>query len=129
LTAKGRVNKKSLSFLIDTGASNTIIDSALAATLELNLKGTSERGGGLGTSDMPIKKIQNLEIEIDGKMIAAEKASVMDLSDVNKSLKREGARVIEGIIGADILTQYKAVINYEKRTLKIKTIANNGYRP
>jgi len=75
LTAKGRVNKKSLLFLIDTAASNTIIDSALAATLELNLKETSEKGGGLGTSDMPIKKIQNLEIEINGKMIAAEKAA------------------------------------------------------
>jgi len=59
-----------------------------------------------------------LEVELGGKVFKVSKVRCFDLSNVNKALKRDGAKPIAGLIGADILMKYKAVIDYDKMTMK-----------
>ncbi|MEO6302167.1 MAG: hypothetical protein ABIP51_03235 [Bacteroidia bacterium] len=48
------------------------------------------------------------------------KTVLLDLSHVNQSYQLIGLNPIDGVLGSDILFQYNAVINYEKKLLTLK---------
>ena len=51
--------------------------------------------------------------------IADYTAVVLDLSHVNTSYKSMKMKPIDGVLGADILKTYRAIIDYGKKTLLI----------
>lgn len=118
LIVNGLVNGKKVPFFIDSGANHSVIDSKWANKLNLKLNKSDIRIGGYGESTLKTSTIKNLEIEFGGKVFKTSKALCVDMSNANKSLKREGAKPIAGLIGADILLKYKAVIDYDKMTMK-----------
>lgn len=118
LIVKGLVNGKEIPFIIDTGASCSMIDKEWAEKLNLKLNKSNGKTIGYGSSSFDLSIIKKLEIEIDGQVFKVSKAMCSDLSNVNKTLKREGAKPIAGLIGADILMKYKALIDYDKMTMK-----------
>lgn len=123
LIIKLYINRKVANVIIDTGASKTVFDKKRIAKYVTNKKfGKHDNlSSGLGTSTMKshftsIKKIKIGEIEIlDYKTI------LLDLSHVNKSYHQVGLPQIDGVLGSDILLKYKAVIDYEKKVLKLKS--------
>lgn len=119
LTVKGLVNGKKALFIIDTGASASAIDESWLDKLNLKLSKKTQKAGGVGTSSTKVNLIKKLDIELNGKVFKTQKAACMDFSNVNKSLKKRGAKPFAGIIGADILKQYKGVIDYDKMILKL----------
>jgi len=50
-------------------------------------------------------------------MITDYNAAVLDLAHVNKSYERLEIEAIDGVLGGDILNDYKAVIDYDKKEL------------
>ena len=45
---------------------------------------------------------------------------MLDLSHVNQSYEQIGLKPIDGVLGSDVLLKYNAVIDYEKKILKLK---------
>lgn len=109
------------SFLIDTGASNTVMDIGFANSNHLEFSVIDMQGGGVGTSEMMLyhRKINTFRIKdfnIDSFDLYAT-----DFQHIKDSLAKKGiTEVCHGVIGADILIKYKAKINYKKKILSLR---------
>lgn len=122
LIMKIYINRKVANVIIDTGASKTVFDKKriLKYVTDKKFGKHDNLSSGLGTSTMKshftiIKKMKIGEIEIlDYNSI------LLDLSHVNKSYHQVGLTQIEGVLGSDILMKYKAVIDYDKKIMKLK---------
>lgn len=121
LLIKVKINNKNAYLIIDTGASKTVLDKGRIGKYvsEKEFGIHDKLSSGLGTNTMEshfttIKKIKIGEIEL-----LNYKAVLLDLSHVNNSYEQVGFKPIEGVLGSDILLQYKAVIDYERKILKL----------
>jgi hypothetical protein len=106
-------------FLLDTGASQTVIDRdyAIRQFGKRRVKTIQRETAGLHsvvseTSMITIKKLSLGERLIKNHLFAA-----VDLSHVNNTYKKLRKPKIHGILGSDILLEIKAVIDYGKKTL------------
>ena len=122
LLVKIHINRKVANVIIDTGASKTVFDAKRIEKFvkERNFDVHEKMSSGLGTNTMQsqiafLKKIKVGEIEIENY-----KAVLLDLSHVNQSYEQINLPAIDGVLGSDILLKYKAVIDYEKKMLKLK---------
>lgn len=122
LLAKIHINKKMARVILDTGASKTVFDKVRIEKFvtERNFQVHEKMSSGLGTSTMQsqialIKKIKIGAIEFENY-----KAVLLDLSHVNQSYEQINLAAIDGVLGSDILLKYRAVIDYEKKALKLK---------
>lgn len=116
-----KINGKTGSFILDTGASHTVIDEAEAEKFGLRFsKASSKDAGGLGTAALKTRKCTGNKVEIKNFSINKKLLIVIDLSHVNNALKNNGNKKIDGVIGADILKKHKALIDYSERALYLK---------
>ena len=121
LEVEVKIDNITARFLIDTGASNTVIDIGFAKENLLEFAALEEMGGGVGTSEMVLfhKKVDLFKI--NDFEIAAFDLYATDFTHVKDSLAKKGINEpCHGVIGADILIKYKAKINYKKRTLSLR---------
>lgn len=119
------INGKSASMVLDTGASRTVFDKKGIKKFVKDSKATlhDKLSGGLGTTTMKSHKISIRQIKLGDIKINNYETVLLDLSHVNKSYKQIGLNPVDGILGGDILHQYKATISYEKNLLLLKTIS------
>jgi predicted aspartyl protease len=120
LLTQGTINKKAATFLIDTGASRSVFDeNAIQKYLhESRFEDNEKLSTGLGTNTMPTKIVEIEEISFGEMIIENYLAVAIDLSHVTESYNKLGLPEIDGVLGSDILHDYKCVINYRKRKLK-----------
>lgn len=111
--------------LIDTGASMTVIDEESAQKLALPLETADEKAGGLGVSDLAISRCIIDRLTIDTLMLEHRAAYVMNLSHVNLALEARNARRADGILGADILNNHAAIIDYSNAMVYLKPIPDS----
>lgn len=108
-------------FLVDTGASNTVIDIGFAREKLFEFASMEELGGGVGTSEMQIFHKQISLFKIDDFRIRSFDLYATDFQHIRDSLAKKGINEpCHGVIGADILIKYKAKINYKKMNLSLK---------
>ena len=118
-----RINSKAARFLIDTGASKTVMDLNRIRNFVKHddFRKNEYLSTGLGTNNMEsqftlVKKIVFGKITLhDYEMI------LLDLSHVNNSYQLLGKKPIDGVLGSDLLFKYKASIDYKTRILKLRT--------
>ena len=122
LLIKMNINRKTAKIIIDTGASKTVFDKTriekfvAERNFDLNEKLSSDIDTNTMQSQIAhLKKMKIGEIEI-----LDYKAVLLDLSHVNQSYEQIGLEPVDGVLGSDILLQYKAVIDYEKKIVKLK---------
>lgn len=122
LMVKMYINRKSANLIIDTGASKTVLDKTRAEkyVLHKNFALHNKLSSGLGTNSMEsqttiLRKLKLGEIEIENYTTV-----LLDLSHVNSSYEQLGLRAVDGVLGSDILLKYNALIDYEKKVLKLK---------
>ncbi len=122
LIMKIHINRKAANVIIDTGASKTVFDKKRILKYVTNKKfGKHENlSSGLGTSTMKSHFTTIKKIKIGDFDIIDYSTILLDLSHVNKSYDQVGLTPIDGVLGSDILLKYKAVIDYEKKMLKLK---------
>ena len=112
-------------FLIDTGASNTVIDIDFAKSNLFEFTSIEEHGGGVGTSQMAIFHKQVGLFKINDLEIPLFDLYATDFSHVKETLAKKGiAEPSTGVIGADILIKYEAKINYKKKKLYLKKLTS-----
>ena len=122
LLIKILINKKVAKVIIDTGASKTVFDKKrIKKFVE---KKTFEKhdslSTGLGTNTMTSELVSVKKIKIGELEIVNYKTILLDLSHVNHSYEQIKLKPVDGVLGSDLLLKYSAVIDYDKKILKLK---------
>jgi len=99
-------------FLIDTGASGTILDSEAVSHYKLKLSSTSREGTGVGAVGLRMDHVPKHDLTLSGLDLSSTKLLALDLSHVNAGLKKKKVEPVVGVIGADVLSPRRAVIDY-----------------
>ncbi len=116
------INGKTARMIIDTGASKTVFDKTAIGKFvkENNFEEYEQLSSGLGTNTMVSHSTMIKKIKLGDVIIENYKAVLLDLSHVNNSYLQIGLKQVDGVLGSDILLKYHAVIDYEKKILKLK---------
>ncbi|MCW5907151.1 MAG: retropepsin-like domain-containing protein [Chitinophagales bacterium] len=114
-----KVNGKKCRFLIDTGASKSVIDKVYYDK-HLNkkkLKKIQQETTGLhsSVSETHIGTIK--EIDLGKSKIKNYPVAAIDLSHVNNTYKKLRQPKIQGILGSDLMYKYRMVIDYGKEKI------------
>lgn len=114
---------KSFIVVLDTGASKTAFDQALLlqAHAQAIVTPSDSLSTGLGTNNMVSSTAIISDLYIGGLLIDEFEVAVLDLSTINVAYRQLGHPEVLGVLGGDILMKYRAVINYGKKVLKLKT--------
>lgn len=122
LELSAKINGVKGKFILDTGASNSCVGLNLIAHFKLATEESEIKAAGAGATDMETKKSENNTLEIGKWKTKHANLVLFDLVHVNKALTQHEATEVHGIIGADILEDGKAFIDYEKKTLYLRKI-------
>jgi len=115
LLIKAKVNGIAGVFILDTGASSSCIGFAGVDKFNLKPLNSKIKAAGAGATGMLTQIAKNNIIQL-GKWKTADFDIVLfDLIHVNEALKDHKSKVVDGIIGADILMMGNAIINYKKK--------------
>lgn len=106
------INGTTLRFLLDTGASRTVLDAGAAMRLELALESSGQRAGGVGTASHSVQLTMTDSFAVGQVDLGSRRVAVLDLSHVSQSLVGHGGNAIDGAIGGDILGERDAIIEY-----------------
>ena len=114
------INRLSAKVIIDTGASNSCIDSNSVEKFKIKIENYDEEAS---SATETIKNMQisiNNSIDIVGFSIENFKLFVFDMNHINKTLREHETIKIHGIIGNDVLSKYEALINFTERKIYLK---------
>lgn len=115
-----KVNGVPGDFILDTGAGATIIEAGKKDKFNLKLaEGAAAQGAGAGGTQS-LKKTTSNTLEIGGFVKNDFNIYVMNMDHVNKAMAAMKQNEADGIIGADVLGQNKAVIDYGNLILYLK---------
>ena len=107
-------------FILDTGASNSCVDTKLGDFFKIQSRESSEKASSATSeiSNTLISKNNNLKI---GKWNNKKFQIVLfDMSYINKTLIEQGSKNVSGIIGSDLLKKGKGIIDYSSNRLFLK---------
>jgi aspartyl protease len=107
-----RVNGSSpRTFVLDTGAPHTVVDSAAAVALKLGVL-SRDRTGGAGRGTVGRQHLPPLDLELGGVRHRVVDPWAIDLGHV-------GIRPIDGLVGADLFERFVVRIDPDRRTLTL----------
>jgi hypothetical protein len=122
LFVAGSINGLSCNFIIDTGASKTvfalnyiqnILDEVPAAQPDI-------QSAGITASNMNSHSGVAREFRLGNLVIFNMNIILIDLSSIDELYRKFTDKTIWGLIGSDILLQYKATLDYGKQTLCLR---------
>ena len=118
---KAKINGKNAKLLIDTGASRTVFDQEKIRWFvnDKFFEKHDKLSTGLGTNSMPTSTVTIKAFKLGELIVENFPAVLLDLQHVNTTYDQLGYNAIDGVLGNDLLTKYKAVINYKKLTLTL----------
>ncbi len=118
------VNGKSASMILDTGASRTVFDETKVVEFvaQEQIEEHDRLSTGLGTNSMESKMVVLDEFRLGKLKLSNYTTAVLDLTHVNQSYEKLGIAPIDGVLGGDILNEYKAVIDYGERKLYLTKV-------
>ncbi|MFL5489575.1 MAG: aspartyl protease family protein [Gemmatimonadaceae bacterium] len=120
LVLTGEIEGKSVNLLLDTGASNTILDVEWCRSQRIALVDTGRRGGGAGGVQLPIYALGAEQLSIGGAALRSHSVLAVDMSHINYGLTFNGADPAEGVLGSDVLAAHDAVIDYRTQSLFLR---------
>lgn len=120
LLIKARINGIKGSFILDTGASNSCVGFESISLFQLKAGKSKTKAAGAGATGMETQLAKDNKLEL-GKWKNNEfHLVIFDLTHVNLALIQHKAKPVNGIIGADILLNGKAIIDYYNHCLYLK---------
>jgi len=117
---KASINGVKGRFILDTGASNTCVSLDMEEHFNLTSKETETKAAGAGALDIETKIAHNVELKIGKIRWSYWDLVLINLSHVNTALMQHGVKSVEGVIGADLLDDGYAIIDYKKQVLYLK---------
>jgi predicted aspartyl protease len=120
LLIKAKINGVSGNFILDTGASNSCVGFESIERFELNAKKSKTKASGAGGTGMKTQISSNNFLQLGSWKDLDFSLVIFDLSHVNEALEAYKAKPVHGIIGADVLLEGKAIIDYYNHYLYLK---------
>jgi hypothetical protein len=110
-------------WIIDTGASKTVLDSNLNQNYELVDSDNEDdyQSAGINQGMMETKVGVIPKLRFGELVICNQKVALIDLSHVNEIYEKYTNHRIAGLIGGDILMRYNCLIDYEQKIIGFKT--------
>ncbi len=114
-----RLNEMPALFVLDTGASRTVVDidfiTQLLGKESIHKEDDFSIGVGSDQLESHLCKVDLFKI---GKLEIEEfDMAVLNLNHVKQSYGSLGLPVVQGVLGGDVLSKYSAVIDYKGRLL------------
>ncbi len=120
LLIKATINGVSGNFILDTGASNSCVGFDEIETFGLKAGRSKTKAAGAGATGMLTQLAKNNTLKIGRWKTDGLHLIIFDMTHVNKALTQHKAKAVHGIIGADILLEGKAIIDYYNHCLYLK---------
>ncbi len=120
LFLKAKINGISGDFILDTGASNSCIDFSFIEHFDIHASASNTKASGAGANGMLTQVSYQNKLQLGRWKNTTADLVLLDLSHVNIALKQYKAKTVHGIIGADILLQGEAIIDYKNKYLFLK---------
>ncbi|MBY0486463.1 MAG: retroviral-like aspartic protease family protein [Flavobacteriaceae bacterium] len=120
LIVKATINGIKGNFILDTGASNSCVGFESIELFQLTAGKSKTKAAGAGATGMFTQIAKNNKLQLGRWKESEFHLVIFDLSHVNLALKQYNAKPVHGIIGADILLQGKAIIDYYNHCLYLK---------
>jgi len=114
---KAKVNGVKGRFILDTGASNSCMGVAEVEKFNLQPEVSDQKAAGAGSTEIETQIAQSNTVKIGKFTLKKVPMVLLDLTHINTALKMQDSKEVHGIIGADLLTKAKAVIDYNKKKL------------
>ena len=118
---KAKINGVSGRFILDTGASNTCVGIDKADQFKLVLKSSEIKAAGAGATEMETFVSEKNRLELGKWKMKKQQIVLFDLIHVNEALIAHQALPVDGIIGSDVLKKAKAIIDYGKKKVYLKS--------
>ena len=120
LLVKATINGILGNFILDTGASNSCVGFESIDYFNLTAGKSKTKASGAGATGMFTQLAKNNALQIGRWKTDGFHLVIFDLSHVNEALQQYKAKPVHGIIGADILLEGKAIIDYYNHCLYLK---------
>jgi hypothetical protein len=119
ITVNGIINGKEARLIIDSGASNSVLDVSLADHFGLvpDHAYQKESAVGLGSDSIDSSLSRAAVFELGAFRIMRFPFVLLDLSIINNTFRKTGSGHIDGIIGTDLLLAGHACIDYKRATI------------
>jgi predicted aspartyl protease len=118
ITAK--INNIKGTFILDTGASNSCVGFDEITKFELFAENSETKAAGAGATGMLTQLSKKNKLQMGRWKSETLNLVVFDMSHVNEALMSYKTKAVNGIIGADILLEGKAIIDYANHYLYLK---------
>ena len=123
LMIKTKINGKKANILIDTGASRTVFDSEQIKNFipedHIEFENNEKLSTGLGTNSLVSQATTIKKLQFGNLIIKNYTAVILDMKHINQSYTALDFPAIDGVLGSDLLSKYKAVIYYKEKILKL----------
>jgi predicted aspartyl protease len=120
LLIKATINGVLGNFILDTGASNSCVGFDSIEKFNLKAGRSKTKASGAGGTGMMTKIAKNNALKIGRWQTEELHLIIFDMSHVNEALTQYKAKPVDGIIGADILLEGKAIIDYYNHCVYLK---------
>lgn len=120
LLIKATINGISGNFILDTGASNSCVGFEGIEKFGLKAGKSKTKASGAGATGMFTQLAKNNSLKIGRWNSTDFHLIIFDMTHVNQALSQYKAKPVHGIIGADILLEGKAIIDYYNHCLYLK---------
>lgn len=115
-----KINGVEGSFIIDSGASNSCIDTNLSSKFKLKTSLSQENANSATNTITKMYTSDKNILQIEELLYKDFYIYLFDMSHINQTFKHCGIEKIDGIIGGDILKKFKAIIDYDKKNISLK---------
>ena len=120
LLIKIKINGVLGNFILDTGASNSCVGYESIERFALTTKNSKTKAAGAGGTGMDTQISKHNVLQLGSWKNEDFSLVIFDLSHVNEALQQYKAKPVHGIIGADVLLEGKAIIDYYNHYLYLK---------
>ncbi|WP_026979128.1 retropepsin-like aspartic protease [Flavobacterium tegetincola] len=122
ITVKARINGVKGDFILDTGASNSCVGFESIELFKLNASKSKTKAAGAGATGMVTQLASDNYLELGTWKCQDFHLVIFDLSHVNEALRQHKTKAVQGIIGADVLLEGDAIIDYSSKSLYLKKL-------
>ncbi|MBC8147722.1 MAG: aspartyl protease family protein [Bacteroidetes bacterium] len=120
----GEICNIPVNMIIDTGASKTVFDLDFIEKVFENKDIIPNEKESVSLSQSNVKSSQTIipSFKIGELKFLDFNATLLDLSQINKSYREMGFPYINGILGSDLLVGRNAIINFKEKLLLLDSV-------
>jgi len=122
----GSINGVAMNFIVDTGASRTVIDESFAKDIEI-IKSESEEpfAAGINAEKLEVQQVEIPILELGKINFIKMSVFTTDLSGISELYEKMVGLTIGGLLGCDFFKKHQAIVNFKDSIIQINTTHKN----